>query len=139
MIYQDDTNKLSLDRILYESIANYICRLAKKYAPVDTGYLRDNIEVVIDDELVTVVSFAEYSLFVHEAIDNAHNVGRAKFLEDAAIDVYNWFNGRFDFEIQYEPVLLVKINGIDTRKKKISQVVNDIERDIGSLLDEFGW
>ena len=139
MIDQSKSSEITLDRILYESIANYICRLAKKYAPVDTGYLRDNIEVVVDHGLVLVVSFAEYSIFVHEAIDNAHNVGRAKFLEDAAVEVYNWFNGGFDFEIQYEPVLLIKINGIDTRNKKISQLIKEIESEINSLLEEFGW
>lgn len=139
MMNQDSANIITLDRVLNESIANYICKLAKKYAPVDTGYLRDNIEVVLQDDIIAVVSYAEYSLYVHEAIDNAHNVGRAKFLEDAAIEVYNWFNGRFDFEIQYEPVLLVRITGCRGYSKLLSQIIEDNESSMHSLLKEFRW
>ena len=130
---------LLLNRFKEISIANLICALAKKYSPVDTGYMKANIEVIVQEDIIAVVSFAEYSLYVHEAIDNHHNVGRAKFLEDAAIDIYNWFKGSFDFEIQYEPLLLVVVHGKTGAGKNTSEIIKDTADEVGSLLDEFGW
>lgn len=130
---------LHLKKFKEISIANLICELAKKYSPVDTGFMRDNIEVIVQENIIAVVSFAEYSIYVHEAIDNYHAVGRAKFLEDAAIDVYNRFKGSFDFEIQYEPLLLVVIHGKDGVGKQASRVIKDAINEVRALLDEFGW
>lgn len=140
----DTSNKtvetlLAINKFKQTSIAHMICALAKTYAPVDTGFMRDNIEVIVQEDIVAVVSFAEYSLYVHEAIDNHHNVGRAKFLEDATIDIYNTLKGSFEFEIQYSPLLLVVIHEKAEGDKSINKLITDRANELSSLWEEFGW
>lgn len=118
----NSNTRYSMTEIAYKynlSLAYKIRDLARYYAPVKTGYMRDNIDVVEDKEngVIAVVSFAEYSIWPHECMYYRHKEpGQAKFLEQAAIDVYNRFNGLFDFRIQYRPQLCVYITGYDGGK-----------------------
>jgi hypothetical protein len=81
------------DRV--EAIASAIFRLAYYYTPVKTGKLRSRLEIKrinaghykvfynMDDNDV-------YQIYVHEKLENYHErPTRAKFLEDAAVEIIN--------------------------------------------------
>lgn len=125
-----DTRSLELD------IANSILKLAKTYAPVKTGYMRDNIEIIDDAEGIRIASLAPYSIYVHEILGKYHKEPtKAKFLEDAAYEVYNSRQGDFDASIEYKPLLQVFINsnrGVNIAKKKQKE-----KEDIESIFNSF--
>jgi len=62
-----------------------ILEVSKMLAPVDTGrMIRDTEVVVVSDTEVQVRYNADYSLYVHEDLEAQHpNGGQAKFLEIA--------------------------------------------------------
>lgn len=66
---------------------------AKKRTPVDTGALRASGHVTGPDDsksqkvrLAFGGAAAPYAVFVHENLNARHHVGRAKFLESAALE-----------------------------------------------------
>ena len=101
--YVKHSNKLKLDKQLKETVASLILLKARVYAPVETGYMRDHITIEYYGENgVCIVSNAPYSVYVHEALDTYYEYPtRAKFLEQAAIEVYNNLRGMFDISIEY--------------------------------------
>jgi HK97 gp10 family phage protein len=54
-----------------EEIVNFFVETAQGNAPVDTGFLRDNIAIEsLDKDSAIVTSGAEYSIFVEEGTSN---------------------------------------------------------------------
>lgn len=62
-------------------------REAQLRVPVDTGNLKASAETRLKragkKSSATVIFTANYALFVHERLDIAHQVGEAKYLENA--------------------------------------------------------
>lgn len=133
---EDEEEDKELNHRLKLEVGKYILALTKKYAPVRTGYMRDHIVLLDDDEGIRIVSFAPYSIFVHEILTNRHKEPtKAKFLEDAAYEIYNASEGAFEVSIEYTPLLQVFIDsdrGINIAKKKKKE-----KEDIESLFRNF--
>jgi HK97 gp10 family phage protein len=72
---------------LVEDVANLLVERAQQNAPVDTGFLRDNISVSeSDDTHAVVTSDAEYSIFVEEGTSK---MSPQPFMQPALADVEN--------------------------------------------------
>lgn len=68
-----------------EDFANKLLRDANRDAPKDTGTLRGSGFVQMDQGRAIVAYGAWYAAIVHERLDVRHTVGRAKWLELAAM------------------------------------------------------
>lgn len=132
----DDNIENSEQHQMELEVAKYILTLARKYAPVKTGYMRDHIIILDDADGVSIASFAPYSIYVHEILGKYHKEPtKAKFLEDAAYEIYNILDGYFDMSIEYKPLLQVFINsnrGVNIAKKKQKE-----KEDIESIFNSF--
>ena len=106
-----------------EQIAKLIYRLSLHYCPIKTGNLREHsyIKHDISDNTYKIIYEAEYAAYVHEIIDNFHKPPtQAKFLEDAAYEIYNYLQipgdtplFTFDFGINDDGSIYLTINGIN--------------------------
>lgn len=78
--------RLAVDRAVYVA-GNAVMTEAKQRAPVDFGTLRNSGYVTLPQEGKVEVGFGgaakEYALVQHEREDFHHEVGEAKFLENA--------------------------------------------------------
>lgn len=66
----------------------FVQRESQKIVPVRYGDLKRSAFTRASDEqgrkVVSVGYTVEYAIYVHENLDNHHEIGQAKFLEDAA-------------------------------------------------------
>ena len=70
-----------------EEIVNFFVEKAQSNAPVDTGFLRDNIKIeTLDKDSATVTSEAEYSIFVEEGTSH---MSPQSFMQPALADTEN--------------------------------------------------
>lgn len=130
LLYAVSTNSRYRRSVLL-SIAEEIAEKTRFYAPVDTGNLKESIKVRATTENVMVECTASYSLFVHENLENIHKKPtRAKFLEDAAYEVANKYNGAYTVSIEYSPVLRVYIDS------KLGENIHDKRRRDEGILEE---
>ena len=60
-----------------------VVKEAQRRCPVDTGYLRDNWILKNSRGVWSIAFTADYAIYVHERLDVKHDVGEAKFLENA--------------------------------------------------------
>lgn len=78
---------------LYQE-AEKIMSKSKKQVPVDTGALRGTGHVQLPQKLGNNIQVklgyggpaAEYAVYVHENLNARHKVGKAKYLEDPALE-----------------------------------------------------
>lgn len=92
---------------LYDTVtvANWILNLSKTYCPVDTGRLKESGHIEQgEDGVVRVVYDCPYATWVHEITGFYHKPPtRSKFLEDAAYDIFAYFQRQgyepFTFEM----------------------------------------
>lgn len=68
-----------------EAAANHILEAARAEVPVDTGELRSDSGVRVEDGVATIHFDSDHAVIVHERIDLAHNDGHAHFLSDPLI------------------------------------------------------
>lgn len=82
-------------------IAMTIFKLSQEYVPVDTGALRDSGRIEeLDDGNYRIVYERPYAAYQHEETDLTHTApAQAKYLEDAAYEVYNLFHDNNDFPL----------------------------------------
>lgn len=74
---------------LLKEAANQIVQQAQSRAPVDTGFLRDNIQITTEtDDEIEVTSQAEYSIYVEEGTSRMPS---RPFMLPAAQEVENTF------------------------------------------------
>lgn len=99
-------------KFFLRDVVDEIYRLAKLYAPIKTGFLRENIVInKINSRLYEIKSLASYSIYVHEMIFNRHErPTRAKYLEDAAYETINKYTREIYMQMEYEPIVLVRIS-----------------------------
>jgi hypothetical protein len=103
-----------------KEIANDILIRSLYYCPIDTGALKKSsyIESVSDGFKVGYTK--EYAHYVHELLNNAHYAPtRAKYLEDAATDIFNFSNELWTEEdipisiyISYYPLYIIVTSDI---------------------------
>lgn len=77
-----------------KELAEAIAERARELVPVDTGALRNSIRVEERDNGYAVVAGgpeAPYAIYVHERLDLHHEVGQAKFIEVAAMELVDQF------------------------------------------------
>ena len=79
------------DYIYYSDIAKQIFMRSLYYCPIDTGALKRSAYVKSDNIRYIDIGYSkDYAMYVHEKLDNFHlRPTRAKFLEDAVMDVCN--------------------------------------------------
>lgn len=87
----------------YYAVARLTQERAVYYAPKDTGYLSENIFIEPDGSSYKVISKAPYSVWVHEDTAKHHEFPtRSKYLEDAAVEVYNTYKGIFSISLEID-------------------------------------
>jgi len=139
--YVDDVKDLNLN---YETIAYEIGKRSLYYCPIDTGKLKSSFSIKNltykdeDDTLWEAYSvkydghIAPYAVYVHALVDKWHiPPTRAKFLEDAALDVINanktkWLRKKFYIAIY------MMYNAFGS----VGCVVADWNQDIDSISDD---
>lgn len=99
-------------KFFLRDVVDEIYRLAKLYAPIKTGFLREHIVInKVNSRLYEIKSLALYSIYVHEMVFNRHKKPtRAKFLEDAAYQTITKYGRELYMQMEYEPILLVRIS-----------------------------
>lgn len=68
-----------MDKAIQMKLAKFMQARAKQYAPVDTGFLRDNIVIQDDGDITRVVSLADYSSFVEFGSYSARHGSSGRF------------------------------------------------------------
>lgn len=76
------------------AIGKAILGRAIELCPIKTGALRKSGTIIQTGDSVIVGFYCSYSIWVHECMDNYHQVGQAKFLETAVQEIlpntYTW-------------------------------------------------
>ena len=69
-----------------------VFELSKFYCPVKTGELKNSSKMEIKDSKICISYNTDYATYVHELINNKHNIPTmSKFLEHAFDEVYIQF------------------------------------------------
>lgn len=80
--------KRNLDRLdvtgQLEALGLAILGKAIQLCPIDSGFLRSTGTVIVTGNSVIIGFYAPYAIYVHESMDNRHEIGEDKFLEKAA-------------------------------------------------------
>jgi hypothetical protein len=77
----------------YKAIINDILIRSLYYCPIDTGALKKSVKSYAYGDMYFIRYDKEYAHYVHELLNNAHYAPtRAKYLEDAAMDICNHNN-----------------------------------------------
>ncbi|MEX1376501.1 MAG: hypothetical protein AB1Z23_03395 [Eubacteriales bacterium] len=75
-----------LKSLLYSAIAEGaegIAAKSREQVPVQTGALRENCKIEIRDNMAEVLYDLPYAIEQHEDMEKKHQMGKAKYLEDA--------------------------------------------------------
>lgn len=72
-----------------EAAAEHILERARAEVPVDTGELRADSGIRMEDGIATIHFDSDHAIVVHERIDLAHDDGQPHFLSDPLIKERN--------------------------------------------------
>ena len=124
-------------REFYMMVAEEAFRECVDRTPVDTGKLVNSYYIQscgTKPNDICLVNDCEYSVYVHEMIDNRHpNGGQAKFMEDAGVEIEQDYNVKVTLEILEDKLVMYFDNeefgySVTGRKKEQDRLIKEFSK-----------